>query len=68
MADAILKLEQKEKQIQDGHDMVMLAISTADSGASNVASQPHLTTVASNNWVGAGRGSRTPKDPKVGGF
>jgi len=34
MADGILKLEQKEKQIENGHDMVTLA-STAPAGATS---------------------------------
>ena len=49
MADAILKPEQKEQQIQHGHDMVTLAISTPASGTSSVTAQTHLTTIASAN-------------------
>jgi hypothetical protein len=37
LADAILKLEQKEKQIQVGHDMVTLAISQPASATPNVS-------------------------------
>ena len=49
MADAILKLEQKEQQIQHGHDMVTLPISTPASGTSNVSAQPRLNVSASAN-------------------
>jgi hypothetical protein len=63
IADAILKLEQKEKQIQHGHDMVTLPISTPTSGTSNVTDQPCLSASASANQAGAGRGSRPPKVP-----
>jgi len=49
MADAILKLEQKEKQIGNGHDVVTLA-STAPAGAtSNGVTRPHINAIASVN-------------------
>jgi len=49
MTDAIVKLEQKEQQIQHGHDMVTLAMSIPASGTSNVATQYHLNVNASAN-------------------
>jgi hypothetical protein len=49
MADAILKLEQKEKQIENGHEMVTLASKAPAGAASNGATRPQLTTIASAN-------------------
>jgi integrase len=49
MADAILKLEQKEKQIQHGHDLVTLGRQTPTGATSNVGAQAHLSTIASAN-------------------
>jgi integrase len=49
MADAILKLEQKEKQIENGHDVVTLA-STAPAGATSIGvTRPHISAIASAN-------------------
>jgi len=49
MADAILKLEQKEKQILHGHDLVTLGRETPTGATSNVGAQARLSTIASAN-------------------
>ena len=49
MADAILKLEQKEKQIQHGHDLVTLGRQTPTGATSRVGAHAHLSTIASAN-------------------
>ncbi len=49
MADAILKLEQKEKQIENGHEMVTLASTTPAGTISNGVNRPQLNTIASAN-------------------
>ncbi len=49
MADAILKLEQSEKQIRDGHEMVTLPVSTRSAAATSAAAQARLIAIASVN-------------------
>jgi hypothetical protein len=49
MADAILKLEQKEKQIENGHEVVTLARKAPADTVSNGVTHLHLKTSASAN-------------------